>query len=152
MSERAVVDSTCLIALERIGRLDLLPKLFREIFAPTEVVREFGHIPDWLQVREVQNRALLDELGEQLDAGESEVIALALEIADAVAVLDEKKARRIARTMRPNVMGTIGLCLNAKRRGVLSEVKPVLDSLNGTGFRMSRELYREALRLASETV
>jgi predicted nucleic acid-binding protein len=150
LTDRAVIDSTCLIALERIDRLDLLPKLFREAFAPRRVVQEFGRIPDWLLVREIRNRTLVDEIGEQLDAGESEVIALCLEIAGAVAVLDEKKARRIAREKQLKVTGTIGITLNAKRRGLVTEVKPVLDSLNAAGFRLSRELYREALRLASE--
>lgn len=44
----------------------------------------FGHASDWLRPREVRNRALVDELGEQLDAGESEVIAPCIEIGDTV--------------------------------------------------------------------
>jgi predicted nucleic acid-binding protein len=74
-----------------------------------------------------------------------------MEITNTVAVLDEKKARRIARDRQRKVTGTIGVCLIAKGRGLVSEVKPVLDSLNAAGFRLSRDLYLEALRLASET-
>jgi hypothetical protein len=61
------------------------------------VIHELGRVPEWLHAREVRNRALVDELGKQLDAGESEVNTLCIEISGAVAVLDEKKARRIAR-------------------------------------------------------
>jgi hypothetical protein len=91
---------------------------------------------------------------QHLDAGESEVIALCLEISDAVAVLDDRKARRVAHELRLKVAGTVGLLglsSGQKRRGLVFELKPVLDSLNDAGFRMSRALYREALRLAGET-
>ena len=57
MSFRAVVDSTCLIALERIERLDLVPRLFSQVFAPPAVVAKFGETPDWLDVQEVVNRS-----------------------------------------------------------------------------------------------
>lgn len=150
MSDRAVVDSTCLIALEGIDRLDILQKLFDEVLAPTSVAEEFNQAPDWLHLREVADRALLDALRTQLGAGESEVIALSTELTDVVTVLDDKKARRVASEMKLNVKGTIGLLLNAKQRGLLSELKPILASLENAGFRMSRELFREALRLAEE--
>ena len=107
MSGRAVVDSTCLIALERIERLDLVPRLFSQVFAPPAVVEEFGETPDWLNVQEVVNRTLSEALRTQLGAGESEVIALSTELTDAVAVLDDKKARRVAHEMRLKVMGTV---------------------------------------------
>ena len=150
MSSRAVVDSTCLIALERIERLDLVPRLFSQVFAPPAVVEEFGETPDWLNVQEVVNRTLSEALRTQLGAGESEVIALSTELTDAVAVLDDKKARRVAHEMRLKVMGTVGLLLRAKQCDLLPELKPVLDNLEGVGFRLSDELLREALRLAKE--
>ena len=114
MNSRAVVDSTCLIALERIERLDLVPRLFSQVFAPPAVVEEFGETPDWLDVQEVVNRTLSEALRTQLGAGESEVIALSTELTDAVAVLDDKKARRVAHEMRLKVMGTVGLLLRSK--------------------------------------
>ena len=150
MSLGAVVDSTYLIGLERIERLDIVPRLFSQVSAPPAVVEEFGKTPDWLNVQEVVNRTLCEALRTQLGAGESEVIALSTEMTDVVVVLDDKKARRVAHEMRLKVMGTVGLLLRAKQRDLLPELKAVLDSLESVGFRLSEELLREALRLAKE--
>ena len=57
MTRTIVLDSTCLIALERIGRLDLLPSLFDSLFAPPAVVHEFGTRPEWLQEQAPTNKA-----------------------------------------------------------------------------------------------
>ena len=79
------------------------------------------------------------------------MIALSTELQDVVTVLDDKKARRVAREMKLGVKGTVGLLLTAKQRGLFSEVRPVLVSLQNVGFRLSSELFDEALRLASES-
>ena len=150
MSLEAAVDSTCLIGLERIQQLDLLPKLFTHVYAPSVVLAELGHSVEWLIVREVSNDSLLRALSTQLGAGESAVIALATEIQNAVAILDDKKARRVAREMGLRMMGTVGLLVKAKREGVFSQLTPLLQDLDRVGFRLSAELHREALRLAGE--
>ena len=124
--------------------------MFSEVLATPAVAEEFGETPDWLKVQNVVNRTLSEALQTQLGAGESEVIALSTELTDVVAVLDDKKARRVAHEMSLKVMGTVGLLLRAKQHDLLQELKPVLDSLEGVGFRLSRELLREALRLAKE--
>ena len=83
--------------------------------------------------------------------GESEAIALAMELDDVVLVLDDKKARRIAKQLDLKVIGTVGLLLRAKKRGIVAEIKPVLDALQNAGFRIAAPLYQKALKLASET-
>ena len=88
MTARAVIDSACFIALERVERLELIPKLFQEVHAPPAVVDEIGHTPDWLRVQAVGNQSLLKALRTQLDEGESEVIALAAELENPIVVLD----------------------------------------------------------------
>lgn len=150
MSLQAAVDSTCLIGLERNQQLDFLPKLFTRAYVPPVVVAELGHSVEWLIVKEVSNKALLKALSTQLGAGESAVIALATEVRNAVAVLDDKKARRVAREMGLRMMGTIGLLVKAKLEGVVSQLGPLLGDLDGAGFHLSPELHREALRLAGE--
>jgi predicted nucleic acid-binding protein len=85
-----------------------------------------------------------------LDEGESAVIALAAELENPAVVLDDKKARRVARQMGLSVVGTVGLLLRAKREHMVPEVKSLLESLARTGFRLSKELHREAVRLAGE--
>lgn len=145
-----VVDTTCLVALERIGQLDILPRLFPEIVAPPTVVEEFGGSPEWLNVRAVSNDLFATALRTQLHRGEAEVIALAAEISAESIVLDDKKARRIARELGLRPIGTVGVILRAKRGGVIPACRPLLDSLMSEGFYLSDALYGEALRLAGE--
>ncbi len=76
----AVTNSTCLIGLERIERLDILPQVFSTITIPTAVSAEVGLSADWLTVRPVQNLALVATLKTQVDEGEAEAIALAMEL------------------------------------------------------------------------
>ena len=55
MTARAVIDSTCFIALEHIEPLELIPRLFQQVCAPPAVVEEIGGAPGWLLVQEVSN-------------------------------------------------------------------------------------------------
>jgi predicted nucleic acid-binding protein len=128
LTARAVVDSTCFIALGQIDRLELIPRLFQKVHAPPSVVDEIAHAPDWLLVQAVSNQAVLRALRTQLDEGESAVIALAAELENSVVVLDDKKARRVARQMGLSVVGTVGLLLRAKREHMVPEVKSLLES------------------------
>jgi predicted nucleic acid-binding protein len=129
LTSRAVIDSACFIALERIDRLELIPRLYKEVHAPPAVVDEIAHAPDWLLVRGASSPSLLKALRTQLEEGESAVIALASELENAVVVLDDKKARRVARQMGLRVVGTVGLLLRAKREHLVPEVKSLLESL-----------------------
>lgn len=146
----AVFDSTCLIGLERIGRLGLLPQLVRSMAVPPAVQAECGFALQGFDVQPPRNTPLVAALRAGLDAGEAEAIALASEVEGATLVLDEKKARRIARSMQLRMIGTIGLLIRAKRAGVLSSCKSVMEDLVEVGFHVSPALYQEALRLAGE--
>ena len=150
MSDQAVTNSTCLIVLDRIGQLDILPKMFSTIFAPPAVETEVGLSIAWLTIQEVSNLSLVSALQTQLHNGEAYAIALATEIKDSFLILDDKKARRIATQMGLKVIGTVGIFLRAKQQGIISLVKPHLDSLQGVGFHMTDTIYKEALRLAGE--
>jgi predicted nucleic acid-binding protein len=152
LTGQAVTDSTCLIALERIGQLDLLPQLFAAVFAPPAVQAELGSPLEWLVVRAASDLRVITALKTQLDEGEAEAIALAMELGDVSIILDDKKARRVARQVGLAVVGTVGILLRAKRRGVLATVAPLLATLHDTGFHIAPTLYCEALRLANEEV
>jgi len=151
MSVIAVSNSTCLIGLERIQRTEILARSFNEIFIPPAVQDEIKFIREWLIVKPVQNRAMVKILETQIDRGESEAIALAAELGEVFIVLDDKKARRIARQITPRVIGTIGLLLRAKKNGIIEKIEPILDELNAVNFRIGNSLYRHALELAKET-
>lgn len=116
MKEPAVVDSTCLIGLDQIGRLDLLPKLFEPVHAPPEVERESGLAPEWLKIENPSNPDLVSALKVMVDDGEAEAIALAAERKWRI-VLDDRQARDLAQRMGLKVIGTVGILIRAKRAG-----------------------------------
>ncbi len=150
MTERAVTNSTCLIALERIGLLGVLPQVFSTVFAPPAVQTELGNPVDWLEVKAIKEPRVVAVLRTQLDEGEAQTIALAMELGEIFVILDDKKARRIAQQIGLKVTGTIGVLLRAKRIGAIESLRPALSALQEAGFHMAAELNREALRLAGE--
>ena len=150
MTVKAVTNSTCLIGLERIERLDILPQVFDTVFAPPAVAKEVRTSLDWLRVQAVANPSVTIALRTQMDEGEAEAIALALELENVLLILDDKKARRVAQQMGMKVIGTVGMLLRAKRQGVIAEVKPILLKLTEANFRIGQGIIQEALRLSGE--
>jgi len=149
MKEPVVTNSTCLISLERIGQLNLLPALFEPVMAPPKVQEEFGSSVAWLRVQGVQNAALAMALEQLVDAGEAEAIALALERKTTL-VLDDRKARQVAKRLGIRIIGTVGILVRAKRQGILPAIRPHLEALKNAGFRLTPDLEEEARRLANE--
>ena len=149
MKEAVVVDSTCLIGLEQIGRLDLLPNLFEPICAPPEVQRESGFSYEWLRIETPANPNLISALKLMVDDGEAEAIALAVERNWKI-VLDDRKARDLAQRLGLKIIGTVGILVRAKRSGLLPWIKPLLNELTEKGFHLSGDLKREALHMAGE--
>lgn len=147
----AVVDSACLIGLERIGQLDLLPALLEPIFAPLAVNREFGSHPAWMKVERPGDVGMVAALRLLVDPGESEAIVLAYEKGLRI-ILDDRKAREVAQRLGVPVTSTVGLLIKAKQEGVIAAVRPLLDALDANHFRISDDLRAEALRLACESV
>lgn len=149
MKEAAVVDATCLIGLERIRRLDVLPALFDPVVIPPEVAREFGVLPSWLIIETPANHALLSALRMLVDVGEAEAIALAREHGYKI-VLDDRQARAVASHLGLTIIGTVGVLVKAKVGGIIPALRPLLDDLEANGFYLSGALKEEALRLAGE--
>ena len=105
----------------------------------------------WIETHIVRNRSLVNVLRRDLDAGESESIALALEIGADMVLMDEKEGRHAAQRVGLNVVGVIGVLIEAKSRGFIEHVRPHLDALRQTaGFYVKDSLYHSALVLASE--
>ena len=149
MKETVVSDSTCLIGLERIGELNILPALFDPIMIPPEVEREFGSKFSWLQLENLAGSLLVAALRLTVDAGESEAIALASE-KNCLLISDDKQARAAAKRLGVAVIGTVGVLVRAKQNGVVSTIKPILDDLELNNFFISRALREEALKLVGE--
>ena len=140
-----VSDASPLIALARIGQLDLLPKLYETLLLPdavwNEVVSRGGGLPgasatrtaEWIMPRTVQNRTLVQALRQDLDAGEAEAIALAIEIDPELLLMDEKRGRETARHLDLEYIGIIGVLIEAKHSGLVAAMRPNLDSLSAGG-------------------
>src|SRR4051812_41671656 len=105
-----VANSSCLIALDRAGLLGTLQSLYGTILIPSAVAGEWGvNIPTWVLVQTVQNQALVQSLCLELGSGEAEAIALAAECSATRVILNDKKARRIARQLLLPVTGTLAI-------------------------------------------
>jgi predicted nucleic acid-binding protein len=151
MSDPSVCNSSCLIVLDAIGHLDLLRQLFGTITIPDAVAAEFGNpLPQWFTLETVQNRAAVKSLQLQLGPGESEAIALASELTAVRDVLDDKKARRIARQLDLPVTGTVALLIQARQRGLIANLRDAFDQLRAAGFFLADSLADAALRQVGE--
>lgn len=102
-----------------------------------------------IEVREPASAAALP-LVTDLGSGEVQVLALGLEVPGAIVVLDDKPARRIARMLGLPHTGTLGLLLDAKHAGLVAAVAPLLERLEGLGFRIDAATRRNVLERAGE--
>lgn len=151
MPKTIISDTSCFIILSKIGELDLLRNVYGQITTTVDIATEFGEtLPEWVEIVEVKDKPkqLLLEL--QLDKGESSAIALALEIAESTIILDDIKARKVADKLGLIYTGTIGVIVKAKLNGVLPSIKPMLNKIKQTDFRLSAEIELQALRQANE--
>lgn len=148
----AVTDSSPLIILHQFHRLELLRSLFRAVVAPPAVAREIvpslGALPTW--IREHYSPTTPD-LAMSLHAGEREAIALALHVSADVIIVDDLNGRRRAAQLGLNVIGSAGLLLQARRRGLIDTVRPDLVAMVANGLYVSPRLYHEILAAAGES-
>ena len=95
--------------------------------------------------------AAADDLRRDLDRGEAETIALALQLDADLVLLDESEGRHAAQRLGLRVVGVVGILLEAKARGALESVRPHLDALRQeAGFYLDVSLIQHALALANE--
>ncbi len=163
MAKIVVSDTTAITHLAKIGRLNLLRWLYSEILIPRAVHSELlnanprqpGAIQvlnaSWIKVVEVKNRNLVNKLERKLDFGESEAIALAIELKSDVLIIDEAMGRSIATQLGKNIIGMIGVLLQAKKAGLIDSIETDLRQLKNTGFRLNQDLFDSALEIAGES-
>ncbi len=148
--------------LHQIDQLKILPALAGKVIVPPAVLEELAEgkaqgldLPElqslsWVEIRSPAS-ALAQPLITDLGPGETQVLMLALEIPGSIAILDDKFARRVAEVRKIPIIGTLGLLLNAKRAGILEEVRPSIDRMEELGFRLSDQTRSAVLELAGET-
>ena len=148
----AISNSTPLIVLAKINRLDLLKDYFGEIYIPEEVydevVRRGGNLAgssevascNWIKVEPVKNRMAVETLSLSLDKGEAEAIVLSRE-KDSLLIIDDGAGRKTAELLGVKITGTVGVLLLASMDGRL-DLRKTMDELKSVGFRLSETQYK----------
>ena len=157
-----VADSTALIYLAAISKFDLLQALYGQILIPTAVYEEVATqgagrwgssetaAATWIDYRPVADPAKLLGVPPRLNGGEKEVIALAEEVHADLVIMDEARGRQELIKRGITFMGTVGVLMVAKQRGLIAELKPELDQLRVHGFHLSERVYRACLLSVGE--
>lgn len=156
-----IADSSPLISLALIGKLSILEQLYQEISVPSAVYKEVvksdkpcsRELKQFLhgKTKLVNNRMAVDILLSDLGEGEAEAIVLALEQQPTMVLLDDLKARKFAKMKGLNIIGTLGILLRAKKDGLISDLKPFIDTLVFNGIRISPKIIEMVLQAAQET-
>jgi len=151
MLSAVISDTSCFIILSKISELDLLHKVYEDIFTTPEVATEYGEtLPAWVKIISVKDKYRQQLLEMQLGKGESSAMALSLEIPDSILILDDYKARKTAEMLNLKFIGTIGLIIKAKLTGIIPSVKPLLQKIRQTNFRLSADMELHAIKEAGE--
>lgn len=158
-----VSNTSPIINLTAIGQLRLLKHLYGKIIVPEAVYQEIavkgvgqaGSIEiekeKWIKTKAVSNHKFAQALKLELDEGESEAIALAVESSADLLLMDERKARLVASRFGIDYIGILGILIEAKQKGLIKAVRLFLDDLIiKAGFWMSQELYNRVLKEAGE--
>ena len=151
MPDIVLADTSCLIVLDKIGELNLLNTLYKEIYICKEVFEEFGNsIPEWIKILERSDGKYFRVLETLIDKGEAGILALALENKDSLTILDDLKARNLAKQLNIKFTGTLGVIVKAKQKGIILSVKPILNKLKDTNFRINSVIEKKILELSGE--
>lgn len=158
-----VSDTSPINNLAAINHLHLLHQLYGMVFIPEAVYRELTdpNFPvagatevqtfDWIQTRTISDRTLVEALSNELDVGEAEAIALAVEMQAEQVLIDERRGRLVASQLNLRYTGILGVLVEAKSKGLIAGVRPLLDALiNEAGFWVAEPLYNSVLQLVNE--
>jgi len=158
-----VADTSPLTALLHLKQLSLLATLYGEIYIPFIVAEElqtlvqFGYDISFLNdkeryiIRKATDILFMQDLRERLDEGEIEAIALAKELKADLLLIDERLGKQFAEQEHITCKGVIGVLIEAKQKGLIPLLKPLLDDLiHNLHFRLSDYIYQLALNKANE--
>lgn len=136
-----IADASCLILLSKIGELELLHLLYDYVYITSEIQLEFGEtLPDWIILEIVKDQKYQTFLETRLDVGEASAMALAVEISNSLLILDDLKARKLAKQLNLVFTGTLGVISKAKEEKHIDQIKPILNKILQTNFRLSEEV------------
>ena len=160
-----VADSSPLVYLSRLGRLELLRELHGEVLIPPAVWREVAEEGaeliegklvrqesqrGWIKVATDLGNGIQDPQMEALDEGERDAIALAIS-RNALLIIDELQGRAVAKRLGLTITGTLGILVEARLRGLIEKLGPELERLiETTNFYCAPDLLKTALAAAGE--
>jgi predicted nucleic acid-binding protein len=146
-----ISNSSCIIVLDNIDMLWVLKELYGEVLITEEVLAEFGKQAEkWMKTRKVKNKIYVDILHNFVDLGEASTIALALEMKKSSMILDDHRARKLAKNLELKFTGTLGVIMKAKKKAIIPSVSEVVGQLKLNKFRMSDQLISRILELSGE--
>jgi len=157
-----VADAGPLIVLSKLGELGLLPRVFGEVWITEVVHAELlagGSFPGqdaiaealsgWLQVEPVDMGSWAP-LNPDIDPGEASSICLAERHVDSLLIIDDKAGRQEAAARGLRFVGLVGVLREARVRGFIPRLRPLLDRLRGAGYYLSDEQTRQVLETVGE--
>lgn len=149
---KIISNTSCLIILDNINALYILQKLYQNIYLTEEVAQEFNKpLDSWMNVIKVEDKNYLRILNASVDLGEASTIALALQMSEEnVMILDDLKARKLAKQLELKFTGLLGILLKAKQQQIIPSVTDIFMQLRKVNFRVSEKLEQEVLKLAGE--
>lgn len=157
---KVVSNTTPIISLLKIGKLEILKELYQEIyiaeavFMELEIGKNKKYYKDlsklnWIKIKEVRNKNSLSYLID-LDKGEAETIILANEINADLIIMDETFGRFHAKSTNIKITGTLGLLIRAKNNGLIDTLKPLIYELRDKGIWLSEKLINKVLKMVDE--
>jgi predicted nucleic acid-binding protein len=156
---KIVSNTTPIISLSSIEKLDILKDLFKEIIIPEAVYKEikarksYGYKEidfEYIIVKPIKGKIYRDLMLSLLDQGETETILLAKEINTDFVIIDESLGYKIAKNSGLNVIRTLSLILKAKEQGIIKEIRPLFDEMILKGRWYSKRVYENFLKRAGE--
>ena len=146
-----VSDSTTLIILFDLERMELLENLFEVVYISPIILEEISVkypvvLPSFMRVEILKDDELFNSLKMLLDLGESETIALAKERNLSI-IIDEKRGRKIAKGMGLKVIGLLGVVYLNVKKGFLTKDEAIsfLDDAIKHGYRISQKMVSDVL-------
>ncbi len=151
MPSIVISDTSCLILFHKIGQLDLLHKIYENIITTPEVAEEYSEkLPVWIKIEKVKDKKYQEFLETQVDLGEASTIALAMEKDNLLLLLDDLKARKLAFKLNLKFTGVLGVIHKAKQIGLIDAIRPLIEKLLQTDFRISENVLNELFKLNDE--
>ena len=151
MHNIVISDTSCLIILDNINHLWILKELYHEVYTTNIIAKEYGKpLPEWIIIEEVKDIKYQKLLQIAVDEGEASAIALAFQFINSLLLIDDLKARKLAKKLNLKFTGTLGILVKAKKSGIIKEIKPILKLILETNFRLSDATIKEILKQAGE--